>query len=149
MTKHNVSKKKAEKAGKKSSKTKGKGGTTVSKHETNNAWRIRCTYYSRSYEAGIRKDAGGYKTEDQAKSEEALFAFAVSNGGAKNWVNWDPAETDAVIKKRNKAYFFYMLHACNHRRIISCHMRYILTHHFLASSHNRRFTHVVSLSFAI
>ena len=128
MTKHNVSKKKAEKAGKKSSKTKGKGGTTVSKHETNNAWRIRCTYYRRSYEAGIRKDAGGYKTEDQAKSEEALFAFAVSNGGAKNWVNWDPAETDAVNKKRNKAYSdsFAKL-----------------------SSNATRFTHVVSLSFAI
>jgi hypothetical protein len=104
MGKGKGSVKKTRKGGKNSPKTRGKGDATVSKHETNGTWRVRCTHYPKSYASGNRKEAGGYQTEQQAKAEVQLFAFAVKNGGAKNWENWDSAASDAVNKKRNKAY---------------------------------------------
>ena len=104
MTKRKGGQKKAAKAGNKSVGRREKGATSVSYNSGKDTYRIRCTYYPRKGEAGQERVANGYKTEAQAMAEEALFAFAVRNGGARKWENWDPAETDRVNKKRNKAY---------------------------------------------
>ena len=81
-----------------------KGAPSVSYHSASNMYRIRCKHYARTGAAGVRREALGYKTEAQAKSEELLFAFAVRNGGARGWNNWDPEQSDAANKKRNKGF---------------------------------------------